>query len=84
MEYFGQTLNKREVLSRIGNIRQIAGTQKMVVTEGKGDGISRKNLSEILGINQSAVQKHIDTLKKKGIISRDSETTGYWRVLLGK
>ena len=46
-------------------------------------GISRKNLSEILGINQSAVQKHIDTLKKKGIISRD-ETTRYWRVLLGK
>lgn len=40
MEYFGQTLNKTEVLSRIGNIRQIAGTQRMVVTEGKGDGIS--------------------------------------------
>lgn len=34
MEYFGQTLKKHEVLSRIGNIRQIAGAQKMV---GQGE-----------------------------------------------
>ena len=44
----------------------------------KDPAISRKNLSEKINVNQSAVQKHIDTLKKKGIISRESETTGYW------
>ena len=42
--------------------------------------ISRKQLSERLAINPSAIQKHIDSLKKKGIISRDSETTGYWKI----
>jgi len=42
--------------------------------------ISRKQLSERLEINPSAIQKHIDSLKKKGFISRDSETTGYWKI----
>jgi ATP-dependent DNA helicase RecG len=42
--------------------------------------ISRKQLTEKLKINPSAIQKHIDTLKKKGIISRDSDTTGYWEI----
>ena len=42
--------------------------------------ISRKRLSEILRINPSAIQKHIDSLRKKGRISRDSETTGYWEI----
>ena len=42
--------------------------------------ISRKRLSEILRINPSAIQKHIDSIRKKGRISRDSETTGYWEI----
>jgi len=42
--------------------------------------IARNTLSEKLGINQSAVQKHIEALKQKGIISRESETTGHWQV----
>jgi predicted HTH transcriptional regulator len=46
--------------------------------------ISRKTLSDKLGINQSAVQKHIEALKQKGIISRESETTGYWEIHLDK
>ena len=40
--------------------------------------ISRKQLAEKLGINESAVQKHTDALKKKDIIERDSATTGQW------
>jgi predicted ArsR family transcriptional regulator len=35
-------------------------------------------LSEKLGINESAVQKHIDILKEKGKIERFGTTTGYW------
>ena len=42
--------------------------------------ISRKQLAEKLGINESAVQKHIDALKKKGVIERESETTGQWTI----
>jgi len=46
--------------------------------------ISRKQLSEKLGINESAVQKHIDALKKKNIIERDSATTGQWIIKVHK
>jgi len=38
--------------------------------------ISRKQLSGKLGINESAVQKHTNALKKKGVIERESQTTG--------
>ena len=47
-------------------------------------GISRKGLSEKLGINESAVQKHIMALKRRQVISRESETTGYWKILIDK
>jgi ATP-dependent DNA helicase RecG len=40
--------------------------------------VSRKELSELLRINESAVQKHITALKKKNIIERDGRTTGQW------
>lgn len=38
---------------------------KLIVADPK---ISRKQLAEKLGINESAVQKHTDALKKKGRI----------------
>jgi hypothetical protein len=40
MDYYGQKLKKQEVLSRIGNISQLAGAQRMVITEGKGKDLS--------------------------------------------
>ena len=43
--------------------------------------ISRKVISEKLGINESAVQKHIDSLKDKDIIRREGGTRGFWLVL---
>lgn len=43
--------------------------------------ISRNKLAEKTGINPFAVQKHIEALKKKGYISRTSETTGVWEIL---
>jgi ATP-dependent DNA helicase RecG len=44
--------------------------------------ISRKEIAENLGINESAVQKHTDALKKKYIIEREGETTGRWIILV--
>ncbi len=32
--------------------------------------ISRRELAEKLGINQSAIQKHLEALKEKGILKR--------------
>ena len=43
--------------------------------------ISRKKLSEKLQINESAVQKHIEVLKKKRIIEREGATTGSWKII---
>ncbi|NGM90263.1 winged helix-turn-helix transcriptional regulator, partial [Parapusillimonas sp. SGNA-6] len=43
--------------------------------------ISRSQLSSKLGVNESAIQKHIDALKQKGVIEREGETTGYWKIL---
>ena len=54
---------------------------KIIVDNPK---ISRKQLSEKLGINESAIQEHINALKKKGLIKRESETTGHWTIKVYK
>ena len=44
--------------------------------------ITRKALSEIVGIFPSAIQKHIDRLKSEGIIVRSGgDRGGYWEVI---
>ena len=44
--------------------------------------ISRKELSDKLGINGSAVQKYIVKLKAAGIIERiGADRGGYWRII---
>jgi Fic family protein len=43
--------------------------------------ISRKELSEKLNINPSAIQKHIQKLKKEGFIERiGGDRGGYWKI----
>ena len=46
--------------------------------------ISYRVLSKNLNINESAVLKHIDKLKKKGIIEREGKTRGYWKIVTSK
>lgn len=46
--------------------------------------ISRRELATKLEINESAVQKHIQALKKKKVIERDGETTGQWIIVNNK
>ena len=43
--------------------------------------ISRNQLANKLNINESAIQKHIESLKKKKYLKRDSSTTGYWTII---
>jgi ATP-dependent DNA helicase RecG len=44
--------------------------------------MSRLELSKDLGINPSAVQKHIEKLKEKGLLRRiGPDKGGYWEVL---
>lgn len=44
--------------------------------------ISRSQLSSKIGINESAIQKHIETLRDKKIIDREGGTRGYWKILI--
>lgn len=62
-----------------GQVDVLTARQKKVLNIIQNNtSVSRKQLSELLGINESAVQKHINALKKKNIIERDSATTGQW------
>ncbi len=66
-----------------GQVGSLTDRQKEVLALIIGNPkISRKRLAEELNINESAVQKHINALKKKNYIERDSETTGQWIILV--
>ena len=56
-------------------------TQKVYALIKENPSISRKELSETLSINPSAVQKHIEKLKKEGVIIRKNGAKGgHWEV----
>lgn len=67
-----------------GQVERLTARQKevydLIVANPK---VSRKELAKILGINESAIQKHTDTLKTKKVIEREGETTGQW-IIIGK
>ena len=42
--------------------------------------ISRAGIAEVIHINESAIQKHLNTLKEKGFIKRVGGTRGYWEI----
>jgi len=44
--------------------------------------ITRSELSDKLGINPSAIQRHIQKLKAEGVIERiGSDKGGYWKIM---
>jgi len=50
----------------------------------KNPKITRKKLTEIVGINSSAIQKNIEVLKGKGILIRiGAARGGYWKIVKG-
>ena len=43
--------------------------------------IGYREVGEVLGINQSAAQKHFEALKEKGVIKRfGTAKTGFWKI----
>lgn len=51
---------------------------------GQNPMASRKELAEIMGINESAVQKRMDSLRKKCMIRRvGPDKGGHWEVRKG-
>ena len=52
---------------------------KLIVSDNR---ISRSGIAEILHINESAIQKHLNNLKDAGFIERVGGTRGYWEIKL--
>ncbi|MCK5675231.1 MAG: HTH domain-containing protein, partial [Spirochaetales bacterium] len=68
---------------QIGGQIQLTNRQSEIIKLIKKDNkISRNMISTILGINESAIQKHLNTLKERGILKRVDGTRGYWEVIL--
>lgn len=72
-----------QIGGRIGGSIQLTDRQKDVLNLiRQNNKISRKALSEALDIAESAVQKHLESLKEKGAIKREGGSRGWWEVLL--
>ena len=69
----GGTMSIKEELS----IRQ----QEILNIINKDSKTSVRKLSKLLNINVSAVQKHLNTMKNKGVIKRIGSTRGHWKVI---
>ena len=65
-----------------GPINDLTDRQKeileLIIENNK---ISYRAIAQKVGINASAVLKHLNTLKEKGIIARVGGTRGYWKIL---
>jgi ATP-dependent DNA helicase RecG len=56
--------------------------REILIQIHENSSISRKEISDKLKINQSAIQKHMETLKKKGFIRRiGSARGGHWEFI---
>ncbi|MGJ8667557.1 MAG: RNA-binding domain-containing protein [Patiriisocius sp.] len=67
--------------AEIDDIKELTHRQKEVLKLIVSDNrISRSGIAEILHINESAIQKHLNNLKDAGFIERVGGTRGYWEV----
>jgi len=55
MKLFGNTFTKKEILSRVGSIKQLAGAQKITVAEGKGRNCTIIRVRNGLGLDFTIV-----------------------------
>ena len=71
--------------TEIDDIKELTHRQKEVLKLIVADNrISRSGIAEVLHINQSAIQKHLNNLKDAGFIERVGGTRGYWETNLDK
>ncbi|GAL67999.1 winged helix-turn-helix domain-containing protein [Jejuia pallidilutea] len=68
----------KEGNNKIDALEELTLTQKEIIKMIASDNrISRSGISEVLHINESAIQKHLNNLKEKGFIERIGGTRGY-------
>ena len=65
----------------IGGAIRLTPRQKEILNLIRSDGkISYRSMAKALEINESAVLKHINNLKEKGVLERVGGTRGHWEV----
>jgi predicted HTH transcriptional regulator len=76
----GSQINK-ETEKTIDAKPELTQRQKQILKLIYADNrISRAGIAEVLHINESAIQKHLNNLKEAGYIERIGGTRGYWQV----
>ena len=74
-----------QIEKTIDTISELTLRQKQVLKLIAEDNrISRSGIAEVLHINESAIQKHLNNLKDAGYIERQGGTRGYWEINLDK
>lgn len=67
--------------AEIDDIKELTHRQKEVLKLISSDNrISRSGIAEVLHINESAIQKHLNNLKDAGFRERVGGTRGYWEI----
>lgn len=65
----------------VGNKALTDNREKIIVEIRNNPNITKKQLSIILNISTTAIDKNLDYLKQEGYIERiGSKKTGYWKV----
>lgn len=84
MELAGKEQEKTSTPNRLveGLVEGLVESQRKIVDYMKDNpSIAKKELAEIIGISTTAIDKNIETLKKKGILKRiGPDKGGKWQV----
>ena len=65
-----------------GQISLTTRQQQILTLIRKNPAISRTEMAQNLKINESAIQKHLESLKNKGFLERIGGTRGHWQINL--
>ncbi len=76
------SIQKFKYKEKEGGSIGLSDTQKLLIQIiDQNPKITIKDIAHNLNINTSAVDKHIVTLKKKGVLQRIGGTRGYWKII---
>tara|TARA_R110002095_G_scaffold68177_3_gene58008 strand:+ start:508 stop:843 length:336 start_codon:yes stop_codon:yes gene_type:complete len=65
-----------------GSITPTPRQQEIINLIKQDNKISYRAMAQQLSINESAIKKHLNTLKQQNIIERVGGTRGYWRLTI--
>ncbi|MBC2697243.1 MAG: winged helix-turn-helix transcriptional regulator [ANME-2 cluster archaeon] len=81
-----EKISGREVKTWVREVEKLTDKQKMILDLIKNNpSISKKEMSETIGIRPSFIDKNITTLKEKGYLKRLGPAKGgHWEIIINK